>query len=92
MSSSDAMFEASSVYFQYVNERYAHLKIDCVSRRCRPGRVRRISEKALVLQDECLPKGTRPTLIFTHPFSNQFKLRESQNRVFLPRILVDYWS
>ena len=35
-------------------------------------RVQRISEKALVLQDECLPKGTRPTLIFTRPFSNQF--------------------
>ena len=31
MSSSDAMFEASSVYFQYVNERAAHLKIDPVS-------------------------------------------------------------
>ena len=28
MSSSDAMFEASSVYFQYVNERAAHIKID----------------------------------------------------------------
>ena len=38
MSSSDAMFEASSVYFQYVNERAAHVKIDRVSRRCRPGR------------------------------------------------------
>ena len=25
MSSSDAMFEAPSVYFQYVNERAAHL-------------------------------------------------------------------
>ena len=38
MSSSDAMFEASSVYFQHVNERAAHVKIDRVSRRCRPGR------------------------------------------------------
>ena len=28
MSSSDAMFDASSVYFQYVNERVAHVKID----------------------------------------------------------------
>ena len=28
MSSSDGMFEASSVYFQYVNERAAHVKID----------------------------------------------------------------
>ena len=37
MSSSDAMFEASSVHFQYVNERAAHVKIDLVSRRCRPG-------------------------------------------------------
>ena len=37
MSSSDAMFEASSVYFQYVNERAIHVKIDHVSRRCRPG-------------------------------------------------------
>ena len=55
-------------------------------------RVQRISEKALVLQDECLPKGTRPTLIFTRPFSSQFKVKESQNRVFLPPILVDYWG
>ena len=31
MSSSDAMFEAASVSFKY-----AHVKIDCVSRRCRP--------------------------------------------------------
>ena len=31
MSSSDAMFEASSVYFQYLNERAAHVKIDCAS-------------------------------------------------------------
>ena len=31
MFSSDAMFEASSVYFQYVNERAAHVKIDRVS-------------------------------------------------------------
>ena len=54
--------------------------------------VQRISEKALVLQDECLPKGTRPTLIFTLPFSNQFKLKESQNRVFFPPILADYWT
>ena len=37
MSSSIAMFEASSVYFQYVNERAAHVKIDRVSRQCRPG-------------------------------------------------------
>ena len=37
MSSSDAMIEASSVYFQYVNEEAAHVKIDRVSRRCRPG-------------------------------------------------------
>ena len=35
MSSSDAMFEASSVCFQYVNERAAHVKIDLVSRHCR---------------------------------------------------------
>ena len=41
-------------------------------------RVQRFPEKALVLKDECLPKGTRPALIkFTHPFSNQFKLKES---------------
>ena len=32
MSSSDAMFEASSVCFQYVNEQAAHVKIDRVSR------------------------------------------------------------
>ena len=31
------MFEASSVYFQCVNERAALVKIDCVSRWCRPG-------------------------------------------------------
>ena len=37
MSSSDAMFEASSVYFENVNERDAHVKIDRVSHRCRPG-------------------------------------------------------
>ena len=37
MSSSDAMFEALSMYFQYVNERAAHVKIDRVSRRFRPG-------------------------------------------------------
>ena len=35
MSSSDAMFEASSVYSQYVNEQI--VKIDSVFRRCRPG-------------------------------------------------------
>ena len=28
MSSLDAMFEASSMYFQYVNEQAAHVKID----------------------------------------------------------------
>ena len=32
MFSSDDMFEALSVYFQYVNERTAHVKIDHVSR------------------------------------------------------------
>ena len=32
MSSSDAMFETSLVYFQYVNERAAHVKIDRDSR------------------------------------------------------------
>ena len=37
MSSSDAMIEASSVYFQYVNEEAAHVKIDRVSSRCRLG-------------------------------------------------------
>ena len=37
MSSSDAMFEASSVYFQYVNEQAAHVKKDRVYRQCRPG-------------------------------------------------------
>ena len=30
------MFEASSVYIQYVNERAAHVKIDRVSHWCRP--------------------------------------------------------
>ena len=38
MSSSDAMFETlSSVYFQYVNERSAYVKIDRDSRLCQPG-------------------------------------------------------
>ena len=32
MSSSDAMFGALPVYFQYVNEQAAHVKIDSVSR------------------------------------------------------------
>ena len=32
MSSSNAMLEASSVYFQYVNKQAAHVKIDHVSR------------------------------------------------------------
>ena len=37
MYSSDAMFEASPVCFQYVNERAAHVKIDCDPRRCQLG-------------------------------------------------------
>ena len=37
MSSSYMMFETLSVYFQYVNERADHVKIDRVSRRCRTG-------------------------------------------------------
>ena len=37
MSSSDAMFEISYVYFLYVNERAARVKIDRDSRRCRHG-------------------------------------------------------
>ena len=37
MSSLDPMFEASSVYFQYVKEQAAHVKIDRFYRRCRPG-------------------------------------------------------
>ena len=37
MSSSAELFEASSVYFQNVNERAAHVKIDRDSRRCQPG-------------------------------------------------------
>ena len=37
MSSSDTMFEASSMYFQYANEKAGYVKIDRVSRRCRPG-------------------------------------------------------
>ena len=36
MSSLQAMFKASPVYFQDVNEQAAHVKIDHVSRRCRP--------------------------------------------------------
>ena len=34
MSSSDAMFKASSVYLQYVNEQAAQVKIDLVSPQC----------------------------------------------------------
>ena len=37
MSLLDAMFEASSVYFQCVSERAAHVKIDRVSHQCRLG-------------------------------------------------------
>ena len=37
MSSLHAMFKASSMYFQDVNERAAHVRIDRVSRRFRPG-------------------------------------------------------
>ena len=36
MPSLDAMFEAS-VYFQYVNEQAAYVKIDSDSCQCRPG-------------------------------------------------------
>ena len=52
-------------------------------------RVQRFPEKALVLLDKCLPKGTHPTLISTRPSSDQFKLKESQNRDCFPPILVD---
>ena len=34
MSSSDSTFETLSVYFQYVNEQAAHVKIDRDSCRC----------------------------------------------------------
>ena len=37
MYASDAMFEAASLYFQYVNQHAAPVKIERVSRRCRPG-------------------------------------------------------
>ena len=37
MSSLDAMFKASPVYFQDVNERAAHVKIDRGCRLCGPG-------------------------------------------------------
>ena len=39
MSSLDTMFEAFFCVFRYVNERAASVKIDCDSRRCRPGNV-----------------------------------------------------
>ena len=55
-------------------------------------RVQRFPQKPLVLQDKSPSNGTHPALIFTCPFFNQFKLKESQNRDFLPPILVDYWS
>ena len=44
-------------------------------------RVQRFPEKALVLLDECFPEGTRPALISTRPSSDQFKLKESLNRL-----------
>ena len=53
-------------------------------------RVQRCQEKALVLKNECLPKGTHTALISTCPFSNQFKLKESQNRDFFPPISADH--
>ena len=37
MSSSDSMFEDSSVSFKYVIEQAAHVKKDCVSRQCKAG-------------------------------------------------------
>ena len=37
MSSLDAVFKASPVYFQDENERAARVKIDRVSHQCRPG-------------------------------------------------------
>ena len=37
MASSVAMFEAFFAYFQYVNARAGHVKIDRVSGQCRPG-------------------------------------------------------
>ena len=36
MCSLDAMFEASTVYFEHINERGAHVKIDRVSHWCQP--------------------------------------------------------
>ena len=53
-------------------------------------RVQRFPEKALFLQNECLPKGNHPALISTCTFSNQFKLKESQKRDFFPPISVDH--
>ena len=53
-------------------------------------RIQKFPEKALVLQDKCLPKGTLPALISTCLFLDQFKLKESQNRDFFPPILVHY--
>ena len=37
ISSSNTMFEASTVYFHSVNERAAYVKIDRVSGSCQPG-------------------------------------------------------
>ena len=43
-------------------------------------RIHRFPEKALVLLDECLQKGTRPASISSRPSSDQFILKESQSR------------
>ena len=43
MSSSDAMFEALSVYLHYANERATHVKIDHDSRPCDLGHSKSLS-------------------------------------------------
>ena len=51
MSSSDAMIEASSVYFQYVNERDDHVKIDRAFRRFRLSTYAVVNLQFLLLSD-----------------------------------------
>ena len=71
--------------FDYYHHNY---DLELIDRYHRPEshcsvRVQRFPEKALILQDEYLSKGASPALISTCPFSDQFILKESQNR-FLP--------
>ena len=49
-------------------------------------RVQRFPEKALVLQDECLPKGTYPALISTCPASDNSNWKSLKTEISSLRI------